>query len=278
MSSNPSEPAGAPGSAQDLARDSGQPTRLPGPRAEPFPDYEIADLARRARRANGPLMSLLNRLGGKVEAQMSLLPDAARRQIETLTMATLERALGVAALGSKAPDLGGRAAPIAAALSGAAGGAGGLMTSIAELPVTITLILGTIRAAAVDEGFDPDDPAIRAEILRCFASGTPMGGDDGVNTAFIGARLTATGPALNKLLSALAPKIAATMSQKLAAQAVPVLGALSGAALNAAFLTHYRELARIRFALLRHAQLHGAEQVIARFREAASVRPLLRAD
>lgn len=247
---------------------------LPAPPRAPFPEYEIAALAQRARRAGGPLMTILQKLGGKVEAQMNLLPAGMRKQIETLTLSTLERALGVAALGRHAPDLGPAAAPIAVALSGAAGGAGGLVTSVAELPVTITLILGTIRAAAEAEGFDPDDPAIKAEILRCFASGTPMGGDDGVNTAFIGARITVTGAALNALIGQLAPRIAVTLSQKLAAQAVPVLGAVSGAALNTAFLRHYRELARIRFRLLRLSQDHGAERVVARFSQAASVKPL----
>ncbi|WP_151720459.1 EcsC family protein [Gemmobacter serpentinus] len=257
----------------DTATDPGAP--LPAVAGGPFPEYEIAQLAKRARKANGPLMSILQKLGGTVEAQMGLLPDGIRKQVDGLTLATLERALGVAALGRHAPDMGPAAAPIAAAISGAAGGAGGLLTSVAELPVTITLILGTIRAVAEAEGFDPDDPAIKAEILRCFASGTPLGGDDGVNTAFIGARITVTGTALNKLVATLAPKIAATMGQKLAAQAVPVLGALSGAALNAAFLRHYRELARIRFRLLRLGQEHGAERVVARFSEAASVKPLL---
>lgn len=257
----------------DVATDPGAP--LPVLPRAPFPEYEIAQLARRARKTNGPVMGLLQKLGGKVEAQMGLLPDGIRKQVEALTLATLERALGVAALGRHAPDLGPAAASIAAAISGAAGGAGGLLTSVAELPVTITLILGTIRSVAVEEGFDADDPAIKAEILRCFASGTPLGGDDGVNTAFIGARITVTGAALNRLVATLAPKIAATMGQKLAAQAVPVLGAVSGAALNAAFLSHYRELARIRFRLLRLGQDHGAERVIARFSEAASVKPLL---
>lgn len=251
---------------------------VPAPLPAPFPDYELAELARRARRAQGPLMTLLHKIGGKLEGQLALLPDGLRRQIDALTLSTLERALGVAALGRHAPDLGPRAAPIAAALSGAAGGAGGIVTSVAELPVTITLILSAIRSAAEAEGFDPDDPAIKAEILRCFASGTPAGGDDGVNTAFVGARLAVTGPALHGLIAKLAPKIAAALSQKLAAQAVPVLGALSGAALNAAFLNHYRELARIRFRLLRIAQDHDGARVMARFNEATNVRPLLGSD
>ena len=259
----------------DIPSDPATPPLPPAPLRAPFPEFEIAELARRARKANGPLMSVLQKLGGSLEGQLGLLPAPARKQMEALTLATLKQALGVAALGRHAPDMGAAAAPIAAALSGAAGGAGGLLTSIAELPVTITLILGTIRAAGEAEGFDPNDPAIKAEILRTFASGTPLGGDDGVNTAFLGARFAITGAALNRLIATLAPKIAVVLGQKLAAQAVPVLGAVSGAALNTAFLTHYRELARIRFRLLRLSQDHGAELVIQRFSEAASVKPLL---
>lgn len=248
---------------------------LPALPDEPFPEYEIAALARRARRAGGPLMALLTKLGGTLENRLALLPDPVRAQIDKATLAALERAFAVAKLGRHAPDLGAAAAPVTAALAGAAGGAGGLATSVAELPVTITLILHAIRGAAEEAGFDPDEEWVRAEILRIFASGSPMAADDGVNTAFIGARLTLTGQALQRLIATLAPKIAVAMGQKLAAQAVPVLGALSGAALNATFLSHYRELARIRFALLKLAASHDPDKVMQRFAEAAHVRPLL---
>ncbi len=250
---------------------------LPTTPNEPFPEVEIALLAKRARRAGGPLMMLLNKLGGSLENQMGLLPDGIRKQIDALTLTALEHAFTVSRLGRNAPDLGPAAAPLVAAMTGAAGGAGGLVTSITELPVTITLILHAITTAAVAEGFDPDEDWVKAEILRVFASGSPMGGDDGVNTAFIGARLSLSGPALQRLIATLAPKIAAALGQKLAAQSIPVLGAVSGAALNATFLNHYRELARIRFALLRHAQTHDADRVMLRFAEAANVRPLLKA-
>ncbi|MGB8815025.1 MAG: EcsC family protein [Paracoccaceae bacterium] len=238
---------------------------------------EIAALAVRYRRAGGPLVALMNRLGGRIEAQMAMLPDSVRRQIEVVTAKALEQAHAMAAAGRFAPDLGTRAAPMVAALAGAAGGAGGIATSIVELPVTITLILHAIRGAAAAEGFDPDDSAIRAECLQVFAAGSPVAGDDGVNTAFLGARMTLTGPALKNLIAAVAPRLAAALGQKLAAQAVPVLGAASGAALNAAYLSYYRELARIRFALLRLAQTHGAEQVLAAFQDATTPKPITKA-
>ena len=150
----------------------------------------------------------------------------------------------------------------------AAGGAGGLATSIAELPVTIAVILHAIRRAAAEEGFDPDDPAIRLEALRVFAAGSPLAMDDGVNTGFFGARMAVTGPALQRVLASVAPRLATALGQKLMAQAVPVLGAIAGAGLNAAFLGYYREVAHVRFGLLRLCERHGTEQVIAAFGKA----------
>ena len=67
------------------------------------------------------------------------------------------------------------------------------------------------------------------------------------------------------------------MTQKMAAQAVPVLGAAAGAALNAAYLRYYRELAAIRFALLRLSERHGAEPVLEAFRIAATPPAVTRA-
>jgi hypothetical protein len=243
---------------------------LPVPRA----DLELAvqGLALRYRRANGPVMSLMNRIGGSVEERMALLPQAVRNQLETVTQAALERAFGVAAFGSnRGPDLGTRGPMIAAMAAGIAGGMGGLPTAIAELPVTITLFLQAIRAAAVEAGFDADDPAVRAECLQVFAAGSPLRGDDGVNTSFIGARMAVSATAIRQMIATVAPRLGVAMGQKLTAQAVPVLGAVTGAALNASYMTYYRETARIRFALLRLAETHGAEATLVAFQAAVRV-------
>lgn len=246
---------------------------LPVPHADPAPD--IARLAARFRRANGPVIALLNRLGGQIEEQLDKLPPQFRARVEGATMAGLTQAMTVARLGRFAPNMGPAAAPALVAVTGAAGGAGGLATSLAELPVTITVILHAIAREAEAQGFDTADPGIRAECLRVLCQGSPLAQDDGVNTALIGARLTLTGPAVQKLLATLAPGLAAVLTRKLAAQAVPVLGALTGAALNAAFLRYYRDLAHVRFGLLRLAQTHGAERVVADFSRATE-KPRLR--
>ena len=238
--------------------------------AAPDRRAEIKALARRYARANGPVMALVNRFGGALENRLDALPPSLRAQVAQVTERALLAAHGMAGAGDRAPDLG-RQGPLAAAmLTGAVGGAGGLATSVAELPVTITVILHAIRRAAREAGYDPDDPAIRAECLRVFSAGSPLAGDDGVNTSFLSARLTVTGPAIAQVVQSVAPRLAAALGQKLATQAVPVLGAVSGAALNAAFLRYYREMAEIRFALLRLAEQHGAEPILTAFAEAVS--------
>ncbi len=228
---------------------------------------DIAALAARYRRANGPVMRLLNRLGGRLEAQFDALPEGWRRQVEQATARALETSYLMA---GKAPDLGDRLPFAAAMVSGAAGGAGGLVTSVAEIPLTVTLFFNTIRAVAREAGFDPDTDAVRAECLAVFAAGSPVEGDDGVNTSFLTARLTLTGAALQSLITTIAPRLALVLGQKLAAQAVPVIGAVSGAGLNAAYLGYHRELARVRFGLLRLAETHGADIVQSEFRLAVT--------
>lgn len=235
---------------------------------------EIDALARRYRRANGPVMQLMNRLGASLEGQLDLLPEPVRIRLEQATAHALEAAYGVA---RRSPDLGRRGPMVAVVMSGAAGGAGGIGSALAEIPVSVTLILTAIRAEARAAGLDPDALGVREECLRVFGAGSPLAGDDGVNTSFLTARLALTGQAVQNLIATIAPRFAAVLGQKLAAQAVPVLGAVTGAALNAAFLSYYRELARIRFALIRLSSVHGAEPVTDAFRKAVETPRIRRA-
>lgn len=248
---------------------------LPMPPADV--DLDVSGYAVRYRRANGPLMAMMNRIGGSLEGQLKILPAGLRDQIEAVTAAALSRAMDLAALGASAPDFGPQGPVAMAMVSGAAGGVGGIATALAELPVTITIILHAIRQAAVANGFDADAPGIRAECLAVFAAGTPLAGDDGINTSFLGARLAVTGPALQSLIAKVAPRLAAALGPKLFAQSVPLLGAIAGAGLNAAYIRYYREIAEIRFGLLRLAERHGTETVLLAFQRASQPAAILKA-
>jgi uncharacterized protein (DUF697 family) len=77
---------------------------------------------------------------------------------------------------------------------------------------------------------------------------------------------------LQKLAAWVAPRLAVVLGQKIAAQAVPVIGAATGAATNYAYLNYYREMAGVHFGLRRLAIESDVPHpdLVARFREEVS--------
>ena len=115
-------------------------------------------------------------------------------------------------------------------------------------------MLRAIQGIADEHGFDPARPEIRAACLRVFAAAGPLDDDDGTDLSFVTMRLTVTGSAIQGLIAKVAPRLAVPLGQKLAAQAVPVIGAVAGAATNYVYTGYYQEMARVQFGLMRLAE------------------------
>ncbi len=233
----------------------------------------VADLVRRQSSAGGVLMKAVSMAGGQVEDGMKLLPTGVRAQIEKSARSALERSYGLAAR-TREPGLMAqvtgristdRAHQVLATISGAVGGFGGLPTALAELPVATTVIFRAVQGVAESYGEDLSTQEARLECLRVFGAGGPGTTDDGVDTTFIGARLSLSGAALNGLLKAVAPRFAAVLGQKLASQSIPVLGAAAGAGTNYAFVGYYIEMAHVHFGLRKLARLYGEDAVLDHF-------------
>ena len=225
---------------------------------------EIAALVDRQRRARSLLMRVVSSAGGQVEDLMKLVPKGFRDQFDGAVRRALERSYEVAAQTGGRLE-GDRANKLLATVSGALGGLGGLPTALAELPVATTVIFRSVQGVAARNGEDPLSAETRLECLRVFGSGGPGKEDDGIDTTFIGARVSLTGPAVHKLIATVAPRFAAVLSQKLAAQAVPVLGAAAGAGTNYAFTDYFTEMAHVHFGLRRLARGFGEAQVLDEF-------------
>lgn len=226
---------------------------------------EILALAQRQVKANGILMQAITFVGGQVESTLKMLPAGAKAQIDDAARKALHRSYDVAAtsrtgIGARALQSD-RGHKVLATISGALGGVGGLPTALAELPIATTMIFRAVQGVAVQYGEDPTSAETRLECLAVFGAGAPGTDDDGVDTAFIGARLGITGAALNGLVSKVAPRFATILSQKLASQAVPILGAAAGAGTNYAFTDYYVEVAHVHFGLRKVARDHGVEAV-----------------
>ncbi|MGZ9810516.1 EcsC family protein [Pseudoroseicyclus sp. H15] len=221
----------------------------------------IAALAKRQLEAGGLLIRAVNLVGGQVEDGLKLLPKSGRAAIESAARLGLERAYHLARRARSAPK-GDRLHRALGTASGAIGGLGGLGTALAEVPVATTIIFRAVQGVAEEYGEDADSEETRLECLRVFGSGGPGEPDAGIDTAFLGARMTLTGAALHKMIARVAPKFATVLTQKLATQAVPLLGAFAGAGTNFAFVGYYTEMAHVHFGLRKLARTYDDDQVL----------------
>ncbi len=192
---------------------------------------------------------------------------------------------------SKRPPVYGQSRGLWAAsgLCGAIGGGFGLMGSMIELPVTTTVLMRSIAAIAQEEGEDLTDPGAPLACLEVFA--LDGGGRDAtIDSSYFAIRaalgrsvseaarylaqrkgVDASAPALVRLISLVASRFGLVVSEKLVAQALPIVGAAFGAGINLAFTGHFQNLARGHFIMRRLERFYGADAV----REAAMrVRPI----
>jgi len=207
----------------------------------------------RYRNATGPGMAFMSKLGQKADGLADYIPKGAQQGLHTATEKALQTAIKAADLSHRVlPDEDARLTRLVAAAMGAVGGVGGIGTALAELPLTTTLFLRSIQAAAKSEGFDPKADNVRFDSVRIFASNGPLNSEDS-DLAFMATRMAVSGPTLQALATQVAPKLALVFGRKVAAQALPVMGAVAGASINSIYAKYYREIAHVHFGLRRLA-------------------------
>jgi hypothetical protein len=252
----------------------------------PLSRTELADLKRAKMLLENPGIAakLSSMVGSPVEKGMKMLPARWQKSVHTATEAALMKALDVAvsSLGKKRPSTSSdRLHKIAAAASGAAGGALGLAALAWELPVSTTVMLRSIADIAAAEGEDPRHLDTKLACLMVFALGsTKDARDNAAESGYFAARsalATAVteaakhlaqkglgksgGPALVRLIGLIASRFGIVVSEKAAAQAIPIIGAAGGALINTIFIGHYQDMARGHFIVRRLEKVHGAGPV-----------------
>lgn len=166
------------------------------------------------------------------------------------------------------------------ASSGGIAGFFGLPGLIVELPVTTTLMLRAIAEIARDEGEHINDVQTQMACVQVFALGGTTESDDGAETGYYSVRLALSaymkaayvqvldqgfkaesGPVIIKAASLIASRFGATVSQRAAAQIMPVVGALGAATVNMIFMQHFQNVARAHFTVRRLERKYGEEFV-----------------
>lgn len=249
---------------------------LPAPL--PLPAEAEAQLAeaRRVLDETSLAARLASMAGTPVEALRKRLPSVAQGMVDTAVKKALAKALEAAMRSDPARTPPGINADWLhrglAAATGAAGGAFGLAGTLLELPVSTTLLLRQIGAEAAAAGEDTTLPETGAECLKVFALGGRSPGDDAAETGYFATRLALaqflpnmSASLLPGFIGAIAARFTGPLMIKLGAQAAPVFGAAAGAAVNLAFLEHFRGLARAHFTVRRLEREYGAGAVRAAY-------------
>ncbi|WP_416152123.1 EcsC family protein [Pseudomonas sp. Bout1] len=241
-------------------------------------------------------------IGSPIEIAVKALPDVVSRKINGAVTAALhssaEAALWSLENSPKKPAST-RLHKIYAATSGAIGGAFGFTALFVELPVSTTIMMRSVADVARSEGFDLNDFATKQACIEVFAMGGPSQADDATETGYYatrsfttqtmqhlskelaeivakhGAKATSyftpgqTGKWLTVLIEKVATRFGFTITSKFAAQAVPVIGAFTGASINALFTDFYQNTARGHFIVKRLENKYGYKQIE---REYASIK------
>ena len=238
---------------------------------------------RRLRGSRGVVVRAADLLASTLGPAASLglrqlsVPPALVGKVQGLAEAALRRAFDLAILGVRPRGrwrarLGARMGRATVAASGAVGGFAGLSGFLPDVTLTTLLIMRRIAVIAVEEGENLSTEDARAACLEVFAfdagepsslhgPASPKGGPGDAEIRYWTARLVLQGRPLVLLLSEIAASYGLRISQKLALQAVPLIGAAGGAVVNSVFLDHYQTLARVHFTIRRLERTYGSGSV-----------------
>jgi hypothetical protein len=229
---------------------------------------------------------LTNIVGKPIELIGAALPEGAANAIAAATTKGLNAALKVAlrTMENRPEAASGLLHKALATASGAIGGSLGLVTAPLEIPISTIIMLRSIADIARSEGENLADPDAALSCVQVFALGARSAAGDAAESGYFVVRgmlaksiteaarfITERGiieegaPILVRFIAQVASRFGVVVTQKLAAQTLPVVGALGGAAVNYAFIDHFQDVARGHFAIRRLERAYGREAVRAQY-------------
>ena len=248
-------------------------------------EQDLNDLKHAKKLLENPGLAakLTDIIGKPIEKGMNLLPGKWQALVNTTVTKSLRTSLDFAIKTlnrEKKSGAGNLFHKIAAAASGGIGGAFGLASLPLELPVSTTIMLRSIADIAKSQGEDIDDIGSRLACLEVFALGGESKSDDATETGYYAVRAALAGaiseatryiakygvvergaPPLVRLIMQISSRFGIVVSQKVAATAVPLVGAGSGAVVNTLFIDHFQKMATGHFIVRRLERKYGKSEI-----------------
>jgi uncharacterized membrane protein len=160
-----------------------------------------------------------------------------------------------------------------------------------ELPLTTTLMLRAIAEIAQHQGEDLSTLEARLACLEVFAYGAKRN-EDNLDVGYYAARaliskythdiaalalergaIDASAPVVASLVSEIVSRFGLVVSDKVAAGALPIIGAVGGATVNIVFMDHFQRVAHAHFTLRRLERAYGTAHIRQRYAELAPTKP-----
>ena len=255
------------------------------PEQEPLDPADRACLARAvALLEKNSFVTTLARMAGRpVNAVVASLPSAVGETIMKASNNAILKCLKFA-LKPRGPRnliaIAGKHPVLVSGIAGAVGGFAGVAGLLMELPVTTVVMFQAITRIAASEGEDVSRPEVRLACLEVFALSTDGRGPAVLESGYYAARdalakstdeaahyvlrrstALEAGPAVVRMVSAIAPRFGLLVSQELAAAAIPIIGAATGSSLNIAFVQHFNNIARGHFAVRSLERKYGEGRI-----------------
>ena len=226
---------------------------------------------------------LSDAVGRTIEKGFKFLPDKWNKMVQKAISCSLEKTfqLTVITLDDQPKNKSSeKLHKLAVASTGAVGGFFGLVALTAELPVSTMIIMRSIMDIARSEGEAIESIETRLACMEVFALGGRTDEDDSTETGYfairailareiseilenITKRLIAKGaiPQMGRFLTQIGSRFGIVVSSKIAAQAIPIAGAIGGASINTIFINHFQAMARGHFIIRRLEKKHGKEEI-----------------
>ncbi len=249
-----------------------------------FKQTDLDDLKKAKALLENPgiAVKITNLIGSPIEKGVELLPENWNVKIGELTQEALSKAIHTAVFTLKdSPD----EKPsnifhkIAVATTGGIGGFFGLPALAVELPISTTIMLRSIADIARSEGEALNKIDTKIACIEVFALGGKSKRDDASESGYFATRaalaqtvsktakymaekgMAEGAPALVRLIIQIAERFSIQVSEKVAAQAIPAIGAAGGAIINTLFIDHFQDMARGHFIVRRLEKTYGKEIV-----------------
>lgn len=221
-------------------------------------------------------------IGKPIEIGITMLPADWSAMVAKATQKALHTAMGLALV--TLPDDGparssDRFHKMIVAATGAGGGTFGFGGLSLELPISTTVMLRSVADIARSQGERIKSAETRIACMQVFALGGRTKSDDATDSGYFAVRTalaqaasdaaqylaaqgaTTSAPPLIRFIAGIAERFGIVVSEKIAAQAIPVVGAVGGAVVNVLFIDHFQDIARGHFTVRRLERTYGVAVV-----------------